>query len=126
MDMIYLMLERIGPSIARLHHEEQSWKRFGAASARQKKHVKKVEPPFKRGPPMFDRFKQQRLLDGLDRLTSHFEEYSMSTITNSSDRSTYNQINDMKHVEKNNEAMDAANLEMKNNKKGRDNILNSI
>jgi hypothetical protein len=50
----------------------------------------------------------------------------MSSITNASDRSTYNQIRDMKHVEKNNEEMDAANLEMKNNKKGRDNILNSI
>jgi hypothetical protein len=50
----------------------------------------------------------------------------MSKITSASDTSTYNQIKDMKHVEKNNEKMDAANLEMKNNKKGRDNILNSI
>lgn len=50
----------------------------------------------------------------------------MSTITNASDRSTYNQIKDLKHVEKNNEAMDAANLEMKNNKKGREACVNSI
>jgi hypothetical protein len=50
----------------------------------------------------------------------------MSLMTDASNRSTYNQVHDLKEVEKNNETMDAANFEMKNNKKGRDNILNSI
>lgn len=50
----------------------------------------------------------------------------MSLMTNASDRSTYRQIQDQKHADKNNEAMDAANLESKINKKGRQSILDGV